>query len=164
MSVIVENITKLPVYTNQPKYQNCTVILPLLLKIWRFFWSYRFLCFGSRCHRCAFALSSIRIHTGGRRCWRLVCRPDRTWRLRWRVRLIQNGIYASRTAFHVERWRLCHRLDIHVADRKISLLTLSVHTEYIYSVASQATSPDGVYILRDFHKVVKWPGTVDFKL
>jgi hypothetical protein len=34
-------------------------------------------------------------------------------------------------------------------------LTLSVHAEYIYSAASQATSPDGVYILRDFHKVVK---------
>jgi hypothetical protein len=33
----------------------------------------------------------------------------------------------------------------------------------IYSAASQATSPDGVYILCDFHKVVKWPGTVDFK-
>jgi hypothetical protein len=25
----------------------------------------------------------------------------------------------------------------------------------IYSTASQATSPDGVYILRDFHKFVK---------
>jgi hypothetical protein len=34
------------------------------------------------------------------------------------------------------------------------LLTLSVRAEYIYSAASQATSPDGVYILRDFHKVV----------
>jgi hypothetical protein len=42
-------------------------------------------------------------------------------------------------------------------------LTLSVRAEYIYSAASQATSPDGVYILRDFHKVVKWPSTVDFK-
>jgi hypothetical protein len=44
-----------------------------------------------------------------------------------------------------------------------SPLTLSVRTEYIYSTASLATSPDGVYILHDFHKVVKWPGTVDFK-
>jgi hypothetical protein len=35
------------------------------------------------------------------------------------------------------------------------LLTLSVRAECIYSVASQATSPDGVYVLRDFHKVVK---------
>jgi hypothetical protein len=35
------------------------------------------------------------------------------------------------------------------------LITLSICAEYIYSVASQATSPDGVYILRDFHKVVK---------
>jgi hypothetical protein len=42
-------------------------------------------------------------------------------------------------------------------------LTLSVRAEYIYSTASRANSPDGVYILRDFHKVVKWPGTVDFK-
>jgi hypothetical protein len=42
-------------------------------------------------------------------------------------------------------------------------LTLSIRAEYIYSAASQATSLDGVYILRNFHKVVKWPGTVDFK-
>jgi hypothetical protein len=46
----------------------------------------------------------------------------------------------------------------------LCLLTLSVRAEYIYSAASQTTSPDGVYILRDFHKVVKWPGTVDFKV
>jgi hypothetical protein len=35
------------------------------------------------------------------------------------------------------------------------VLTLSVRVEYIYSMASQATSPGGVYILRDLHKVVK---------
>jgi hypothetical protein len=35
------------------------------------------------------------------------------------------------------------------------ILTLSIHAEYIYSAASQATSPDGVNILRDIHKVVK---------
>jgi hypothetical protein len=34
-------------------------------------------------------------------------------------------------------------------------LTLSVRAGYIYSAASKATSPDGVRILRDFHKVVK---------
>jgi hypothetical protein len=37
----------------------------------------------------------------------------------------------------------------------IQLLTLSIHAEYIYSAASQATSPGGVYILRDFHTLVK---------
>ena len=36
-----------------------------------------------------------------------------------------------------------------------AVLTLSVGAEYIYSVASQATSPGGVYILRDFHTLVK---------
>jgi hypothetical protein len=36
-----------------------------------------------------------------------------------------------------------------------NLLTLSVRAEYIYSAASQATSPGGVYILRDFHTLVK---------
>jgi hypothetical protein len=51
----------------------------------------------------------------------------------------------------------------HSLSHSSGTLTLSVRTEYIYSAASQATSPDGVYILRDFHKVVKWPGTVDFK-
>ena len=39
--------------------------------------------------------------------------------------------------------------------RPFKLSTLSVRTEYIYSAASQATSPGGVYILRDFHTLVK---------
>jgi hypothetical protein len=34
-------------------------------------------------------------------------------------------------------------------------LTLSVRTEYIYSVASHASRPDRVLILRNFHNVVK---------
>jgi hypothetical protein len=34
-------------------------------------------------------------------------------------------------------------------------LTLSVRTEYIYSVASDASRPDRVLILRDIYKVVK---------
>ena len=37
----------------------------------------------------------------------------------------------------------------------LKLSTLSVHMEYIYSAAFQATSPGGVYILRDFHTLVK---------
>jgi hypothetical protein len=45
--------------------------------------------------------------------------------------------------------------DITVIFFIVRSLTHSVRAEYIYSVASQATSPDGVYILRDFHKVVK---------
>ena len=39
--------------------------------------------------------------------------------------------------------------------RPFKLSTLSVCTEYIYSAAFQATSPGGVYILRDFHTLVK---------
>jgi hypothetical protein len=34
-------------------------------------------------------------------------------------------------------------------------LTLSVRAEYMYSVASHVSCPDGVLILRDFHKVLK---------
>jgi hypothetical protein len=45
-----------------------------------------------------------------------------------------------------------------------TVLTLYVRTEYIYSAASHASRPDGVLILRDFHKVVKWAGTGDFKV
>jgi hypothetical protein len=45
-----------------------------------------------------------------------------------------------------------------------SILTLSVPAEYMYSVASHASHPDGVLVLRNFHKVVKWPGMVDFKV
>jgi hypothetical protein len=40
-------------------------------------------------------------------------------------------------------------------ERRPLCLTLSVRAEYIHFAASQATSPDGVYILHDFHKVVK---------
>jgi hypothetical protein len=36
--------------------------------------------------------------------------------------------------------------------------------EYIYSAASHASRPDGVLILRDFHKVVKWAGMGDFEV
>jgi len=39
--------------------------------------------------------------------------------------------------------------------RPFKLSTLSVRTEYIYSAAFQATSLGGVYILHDFHKLVK---------
>jgi hypothetical protein len=42
-------------------------------------------------------------------------------------------------------------------------LTLSVCAEYIYSTDSCTSCPDGVLILCNFHKVVKWPVTVDFK-
>jgi hypothetical protein len=41
------------------------------------------------------------------------------------------------------------------AQTNIMYLTLSVCAEYIYSVASHASCPDVVLILRDFHKVVK---------
>jgi hypothetical protein len=34
----------------------------------------------------------------------------------------------------------------------------------MYSAASHASRPDGVLVLRDFQKVVKWPGTVDFEV
>jgi hypothetical protein len=34
----------------------------------------------------------------------------------------------------------------------------------MYSTASHASCPDGVLVLRDFLKVVIWPGTVDFKV
>jgi hypothetical protein len=44
------------------------------------------------------------------------------------------------------------------------LLTLSARVEYMYSAASRTSCPDGVLVLRDFHKVIKWPGTVDFKV
>jgi hypothetical protein len=43
-------------------------------------------------------------------------------------------------------------------------LTISASAEYIYSAASHARRPDGVLILRDFHKVVKRAGTGDFKV
>jgi hypothetical protein len=43
-------------------------------------------------------------------------------------------------------------------------LTLSFYVEYIYSAVSHATLPDGVLIIRDFHKVVKCAGTGDFKV
>jgi hypothetical protein len=33
-----------------------------------------------------------------------------------------------------------------------------------FSMASHASRPDGVLILRDFHKVLKWAGTGDFKV
>jgi hypothetical protein len=36
--------------------------------------------------------------------------------------------------------------------------------EYIYSAASNASCPDGVLILCDFHKVLKWAGMGDFKV
>jgi hypothetical protein len=48
----------------------------------------------------------------------------------------------------------------------IMSLTLSVHTEYTYSTASHASCPDGVLILCDFHKVLKWEparGILKFK-
>jgi hypothetical protein len=41
-------------------------------------------------------------------------------------------------------------------------LTLSVPAEYMYSAASHASCPDGALVIRDFYKVVKWPGMVDF--
>jgi hypothetical protein len=34
-------------------------------------------------------------------------------------------------------------------------LTLSVRAEYMYSMASCASCPDGVLVLHNFHKVVK---------
>jgi hypothetical protein len=34
----------------------------------------------------------------------------------------------------------------------------------MYSTASHASRPDGVLVLRDFHKVVKWSDMVDFKV
>jgi hypothetical protein len=40
-------------------------------------------------------------------------------------------------------------------------LTLSDRAEYIYSATSQATSPDGVLVLRDFHKQKKKKSTED---
>jgi hypothetical protein len=43
-------------------------------------------------------------------------------------------------------------------------LTLSARAEYMYSATSHASCPDGVLVLRYFHKVVKWLGTVDFKI
>jgi hypothetical protein len=42
-------------------------------------------------------------------------------------------------------------------------LTLLVPAEYMYSAASHASCSGGVLVLRDFHKVVKRPGMVDFK-
>jgi hypothetical protein len=42
--------------------------------------------------------------------------------------------------------------------------SLSARAEYMYSTASHASCPDGVLILCDFHKVIKSPGTVDFKV
>jgi hypothetical protein len=42
-------------------------------------------------------------------------------------------------------------------------LTLSDQAWYQYQAASRASCPDGVLVLRESHKVVKWPGTVDFK-
>jgi hypothetical protein len=36
--------------------------------------------------------------------------------------------------------------------------------QYMYSAASHAICPDAVLVLCDFHKFVKWPGTVDFKI
>jgi hypothetical protein len=43
-------------------------------------------------------------------------------------------------------------------------LTLSVRVEYIYSTASHASCPDGVLVLRDFYKVLKWASMLDFKV
>jgi hypothetical protein len=43
-------------------------------------------------------------------------------------------------------------------------LTLYVRTECIYSAASHASHPDGVLILRDFRKVLKWASTGDFEV
>jgi hypothetical protein len=37
----------------------------------------------------------------------------------------------------------------------ISGLTLSARAEYMYSMASRTSCPDGVLVFRDFHKVVK---------
>jgi hypothetical protein len=45
-----------------------------------------------------------------------------------------------------------------------TFLTLSAHAEYMCSAASRTSCPDRVLVLRDFHKVVKWPGMVDFKV
>jgi hypothetical protein len=41
--------------------------------------------------------------------------------------------------------------------RYLFCLTLSVPAEYMYSTASHASRPDGVLVLRNFQKVVKWP-------
>jgi hypothetical protein len=38
---------------------------------------------------------------------------------------------------------------------RYSVLTLSVPAQYMYSAASHTSLPDGVLVLRDFHKVVK---------
>jgi hypothetical protein len=45
-----------------------------------------------------------------------------------------------------------------------SLLTVAVRVEYVYSPASHASCPGGALLLRDFHKVLKWAGMVDFKV
>jgi hypothetical protein len=61
--------------------------------------------------------------------------------------------------FGIRRNCLCsgRSLSLHV-------LTLSVRAEYMYSVASRTSCPDGVLVLCNFYKVVKWPGMVDFKV
>jgi hypothetical protein len=38
---------------------------------------------------------------------------------------------------------------------KVTCLTLSARTEYMYSTVSHASCPDGVLVLCDIHKVVK---------
>jgi hypothetical protein len=44
------------------------------------------------------------------------------------------------------------------------ILTLSICADYCYSAASHASCPDGVLVLCDFHKVLKWAGKGDFKV
>jgi hypothetical protein len=44
--------------------------------------------------------------------------------------------------------------DVLISHSALKGVTLSVRAQYIYSAAFNATSPDGVYILRDIHTLV----------
>jgi hypothetical protein len=60
------------------------------------------------------------------------------------------------TAFALDRMRTDQSPQRFLAVKhEYTVLTLSACAEYIYSAASHASHPDGVLILRDFHKVVK---------
>jgi hypothetical protein len=51
-------------------------------------------------------------------------------------------------------WHLLHDYHFGGCSQKLTFNTFSP-TEYTYSAASHASHPDGVLVLRNFHKVVK---------